>query len=149
MLLQRLQAPPSEGVLGLIGDTPLVHLRSLSEATGCTILAKAEFLNPGGSIKDRVALQIVLDAERDGRLTPGALITEGTAGSTGVALAMVAAARGYKCEPVAPSCASCHPASCLGMAINSGAAGVTYSCRTMRRKRRVTRSPHTARRCLA
>ena len=93
------QSQPREGVLGLVGDTPLIHLRSLSEGTGCTVYAKAEFLNPGGSIKDRVARQIVLDAERSGRLQPGALITEATAGSTGVALAMVAAARGYKCVP--------------------------------------------------
>jgi cysteine synthase len=85
-----------DGVLGCIGNTPMLVIKSLSDATGCRILAKAELLNPGGSIKDRVARQIVLDAEQSGRLAPGATITEGTAGSTGVALAMVAAARGYR-----------------------------------------------------
>jgi cysteine synthase A len=74
----------------------MLLIKSLSEATGCRILAKAEHLNPGGSIKDRVARQIVLDAEKSGRLAPGGIITEGTAGSTGVALAMVAAARRYR-----------------------------------------------------
>jgi cysteine synthase A len=83
--------------LDLIGNTPLVHLRSLSEATGCTILAKAEFLNPGGSSKDRVALAIVREAEAAGRLLPGGTIVEATAGSTGISLALVARACGYRC----------------------------------------------------
>lgn len=86
-----------QGVLGCIGNTPLVRIKSLSDATGCDILAKAEFLNPGGSIKDRIALHMVQKAAASGSLSPGALITEATAGSTGVSLAMVAAACGYKC----------------------------------------------------
>eukprot|EP00775_Hariotina_reticulata_P012198 gene12198-12335_t len=86
------------GVLASIGNTPLIRITSLSEATGCEILAKAEFLNPGGSVKDRVALGIVQEALGRGQLVaPGGLITEGTAGSTGVSLAMVAAALGCRC----------------------------------------------------
>lgn len=78
-----------EGLVGLIGDTPLVRIRSLSEATGCEIFAKAEMLNPGGCIKDRVALQIVQEAIRAGKIKPGGLLCEGSAGSTGISLAMV------------------------------------------------------------
>ena len=89
-------------VLDLIGDTPMVHLRSLSEATGCTILGKAEFLNPGGSSKDRVALAIVREAEAADRLKPGGTLVEATAGSTGVSLALVARACGYRCLLVTP-----------------------------------------------
>lgn len=73
----------------MIGDTPLVRIRSLSEATGCDIFAKAEMLNPGGCVKDRVALQIVQEAIRDGKIKPGGLLCEGSAGSTGISLAMV------------------------------------------------------------
>ena len=83
--------------LDLIGNTPLVHLRSLSAATGCEILAKAEYLNPGGSSKDRIALAIVREAEDAGRLKPGGTLVEATAGSTGVSLALVARAKGYRC----------------------------------------------------
>ncbi|GFH14234.1 PALP domain-containing protein, partial [Haematococcus lacustris] len=86
-----------QGVVGAIGNTPLIRIASLSDATGCEILGKAEMLNPGGSVKDRVALQIVTEAMAEGRLLPGGLITEGTAGSTGVSLAMVAAAVGCHC----------------------------------------------------
>jgi len=89
------------GPLGLIGDTPLVHVQSLSSATGCTILAKCEFLNPGGSSKDRVALRIVREAQESGALQPGGTIVEATAGSTGVSLALVARACSYKCLLVA------------------------------------------------
>ena len=85
-----------EGLPGLIGNTPLIRLASLSEETGCEIFVKAEFLNPGGSIKDRVALNIVKEAMQQGKLHEGGLITEGTVGSTGVSLAMVAAA--FKCR---------------------------------------------------
>ncbi|BDA42261.1 Cysteine synthase 2 [Coccomyxa sp. Obi] len=88
----------ADGVEGLIGDTPLVRIRSLSEQTGCEILAKAEMLNVGGSVKDRVALEVVREAMAEGCLNPGGLITEGTAGSTGVSLAMVAAGRGCRCR---------------------------------------------------
>lgn len=85
-----------------IGNTPLIRLRRASEATGCEILGKAEFLNPGGSIKDRAALYIVKDAEERGALRPGGVIVEGTAGNTGIGLALVANARGYRTVIVIP-----------------------------------------------
>ncbi|KAJ2077741.1 Cysteine synthase 2 [Coemansia sp. RSA 988] len=93
------------GVAGLIGNTPLMRINSLSEATGCEILGKAEFLNPGGSSKDRVALFLVEQAEAEGQLEPhrGNCIFEGTSGSTGISLAMVARAKGYNCHIVMPS----------------------------------------------
>ncbi|HTX48196.1 MAG TPA: cysteine synthase A, partial [Caulobacteraceae bacterium] len=89
-------------VLDLIGNTPLVRLRQASEATGCEILGKAEFLNPGQSVKDRAGLWIIRDAERRGTLKPGGRIVEGTAGNTGIGLAMVARALGYKATIVIP-----------------------------------------------
>eukprot|EP00897_Mesotaenium_endlicherianum_P000913 jgi/Mesen1/10822/ME000093S10342 len=92
----------AEGILGAIGNTPLIRIRSLSEATGCEILGKAEFLNPGGSVKDRVALQIITEALESGELHRGGLVTEGSAGSTGVSLAMVAAAVGCRCFVALP-----------------------------------------------
>ena len=79
-----------------VGHTPLIRLRHASELTGCEVLAKAEFLNPGGSIKDRTALGLVLDAEKRGELRPGGTIVEGTAGNTGIGLALVGASRGYR-----------------------------------------------------
>ncbi|TZG27706.1 cysteine synthase A [Sphingomonas montanisoli] len=82
--------------LALIGNTPLVRLKGPSEATGCDILAKCEFMNPGGSVKDRAALAIIADAEARGLLKPGGTIVEGTAGNTGIGLALVGNARGYK-----------------------------------------------------
>jgi cysteine synthase A len=85
-----------------IGNTPLVRLRRASESTGCTILGKAEFMNPGGSVKDRAALYIILDAERRGLLRKGGLIVEGTAGNTGIGLALVGGARGYRTRIVIP-----------------------------------------------
>jgi cysteine synthase A len=91
-----------EGLTGSIGNTPLIRLRKASELTGCTILGKAEFLNPGGSVKDRAALSIILDAERRGALRPGGLIVEGTAGNTGIGLALVGNARGYRTLIVIP-----------------------------------------------
>jgi cysteine synthase A len=90
------------GFIDTIGNTPLIKLRKLSEATGCTILGKAEFLNPGGSVKDRAALAIVRDAEARGALKPGGVIVEGTAGNTGIGLALVGAACGYRCVIVMP-----------------------------------------------
>jgi cysteine synthase len=90
------------GFIDSIGNTPLIRLRRYSELTGCEILGKAEFLNPGGSVKDRAALAIVLDAERRGRLEPGGVIVEGTAGNTGIGLALVANARGYRTVIVIP-----------------------------------------------
>src|SRR5579871_601113 len=92
----------AQSVLDLIGDTPLIRLRQASEATGCEILGKAEFLNPGQSVKDRAALWIVRDAERRGLLKPGGRIVEGTAGNTGIGLAMVARALGYRTTIVIP-----------------------------------------------
>jgi cysteine synthase A len=89
-------------VLEAIGNTPLIRLNRASEATGCEILGKAEFMNPGQSVKDRAALYIVRDAERTGRLRPGGLIVEGTAGNTGIGLAMVGKALGYTCTIVIP-----------------------------------------------
>ena len=96
-------APPvAEDLAGAIGNTPLIRLRRASEATGCNILAKCEFMNPGGSVKDRAGLAIILDAERSGRLKPGGTIVEGTAGNTGIGLTVVGNARGYRCVIVMP-----------------------------------------------
>jgi cysteine synthase len=91
-----------DGFLDTIGNTPLIKLRRASEETGCNILGKAEFLNPGGSVKDRAALFIVRDAEERGTLHPGGVIVEGTAGNTGIGLALVANARGYRSVIVMP-----------------------------------------------
>ncbi len=85
-----------ENFCALIGNTPLVRLRRASEETGCEILGKCEFLNPGQSVKDRAALHIVLDAEERGVLRPGGVVVEGTAGNTGIGLALVGRARGYR-----------------------------------------------------
>ena len=89
-------------VLDAIGNTPLIRLKAASEVTGCEILGKAEFLNPGQSVKDRAALGIIRDAEAKGLLRPGGRIVEGTAGNTGIGLAMVASALGYKTTIVIP-----------------------------------------------
>ncbi|WP_303813408.1 cysteine synthase A [Sandarakinorhabdus limnophila] len=89
-------------IISLIGNTPLLTLKGPSQETGCTILGKAEFLNPGGSVKDRAALGIIEDAEKQGLLKPGGIIVEGTAGNTGIGLAVVGAARGYKTIIVMP-----------------------------------------------
>ncbi|CAM6018247.1 unnamed protein product [Sphagnum balticum] len=91
-----------QGVIGAIGNTPLIRIHSLSEATGCDIFGKAEFLNPGGSVKDRVAAKILDEALESGALQTGGLVTEGSAGSTAVSLAMVAIAHGCKCHVVLP-----------------------------------------------
>jgi cysteine synthase A len=91
-----------DGLLGAIGNTPLIRLRRASAATGCEILGKAEFMNPGGSVKDRAAVAIIEAAERDGTLPPGGTIVEGTAGNTGIGLTLVANARGYKSVIVMP-----------------------------------------------
>ncbi|UYY78687.1 cysteine synthase A [Sphingomonas sp. R1] len=92
----------SQNTLALIGNTPLVRLRGPSEATGCDIFAKCEFANPGASVKDRAALYIVNDAEERGLLSPGGTIVEGTAGNTGIGLALVANAKGYRTIIVMP-----------------------------------------------
>jgi cysteine synthase A len=91
-----------DGFVGTVGNTPLIKLRQASEATGCTILGKAEFLNPGGSVKDRAALGMIQDAEARGAIRPGGVIVEGTAGNTGIGLALVANARGYRTVIVIP-----------------------------------------------
>lgn len=89
-------------VLDLIGNTPLLRLNEASKLTGCEILGKAEFLNPGQSVKDRAALSIIRAAEANGSLKPGGIVVEGTAGNTGIGLAMVCSALGYRCKIVMP-----------------------------------------------
>jgi cysteine synthase A len=91
-----------EDLTAAIGNTPLIRLRRASDATGCTILGKAEFMNPGGSVKDRAGLYIIADAEKRGVLKPGGTIVEGTAGNTGIGLTLVGNARGYRCIIVIP-----------------------------------------------
>jgi cysteine synthase len=91
-----------DGFVGAVGNTPLIRLHSFSEETGCEILGKAEFLNPGGSVKDRAALFIIQDAEERGLLKPGGTVVEGTAGNTGIGLAHICNAKGYKCLIVIP-----------------------------------------------
>lgn len=90
------------GFVGAVGNTPLIRLNSFSEQTGCEILGKAEFLNPGGSVKDRAALFMINDAEKRGVLKPGGTVVEGTAGNTGIGLAHICNAKGYKCLIVIP-----------------------------------------------
>lgn len=94
--------PRRTGLLTAIGNTPLIRINSLSDASGCEILGKAEFLNPGGSVKDRVAVQIIEEALESGELVRGGVVTEGSAGSTAISLAMVAPAYGCKCHVVIP-----------------------------------------------
>ncbi|MHC5934564.1 cysteine synthase A [Nostoc sp.] len=90
------------GFVGTVGNTPLIRLNSFSEETGCEILGKAEFLNPGGSVKDRAALYIIEDAEEKGLLKPSGTVVEGTAGNTGIGLAHICNAKGYKCLIIIP-----------------------------------------------
>ena len=90
------------GFVGTVGNTPLIRLNRFSEETGCEILGKAEFLNPGGSVKDRAALYIIKDAEEKGILKPGGTVVEGTAGNTGIGLAHICNAKGYKSLIVIP-----------------------------------------------
>lgn len=92
----------ASSVLDLIGNTPLLRLNEASKLTGCEIFGKAEFLNPGQSVKDRAALSIIRAAEQDGSLKPGGVVVEGTAGNTGIGLAMVCSALGYRCKIVMP-----------------------------------------------
>src|SRR5438552_17680446 len=94
--------PIRDGFAGAVGNTPLIRLDSLCRETGCEILGKAEFLNPGGSVKDRAALYIVQDAERRGTLKPSGTVVEGTAGNTGIGLAHICSARGYRCVIIIP-----------------------------------------------
>ena len=96
-------APPvADDLADAIGNTPLIRLRRASEATGCAVLAKAEFMNPGGSVKDRAGLAIIADAERRGLLKRGGTVVEGTAGNTGIGLTLVGNARGYRSIIVMP-----------------------------------------------
>jgi cysteine synthase len=92
----------ANGVVAAVGHTPLIGLRRASEETGCTILGKAEFMNPGQSVKDRAGLHMILEAEKRGELSPGGLVVEATAGNTGIGLALVANARGYRTLIVIP-----------------------------------------------
>jgi cysteine synthase A len=91
-----------DGIIDAIGNTPLIKLERASAATGCTILGKAEFMNPGQSVKDRAARQMILEAEQRGEIKPGGLVVEATAGNTGIGLALVANARGYRTLIVIP-----------------------------------------------
>jgi cysteine synthase A len=91
-----------DGFTGAVGNTPLIRLGTLCGETGCEILGKAEFLNPGGSVKDRAALYIIRDAEQRGALQPGGTVVEGTAGNTGIGLAHICSARGYHCVIIIP-----------------------------------------------
>lgn len=90
------------GFVETVGNTPLIRLNSFSDETGCEILGKAEFLNPGGSVKDRAALYIIQDAEEKGLLKPGGTVVEGTAGNTGIGLAHICNAKGYRCLIIIP-----------------------------------------------
>jgi cysteine synthase A len=92
-----------DGIVDAIGHTPLIKLKRASELTSCTILGKAEFMNPGGSVKDRPGRQMILEAEARGELRPGGLVVESTAGNTGIGLALVANARGYRTVIVIPN----------------------------------------------
>jgi cysteine synthase A len=94
--------PVRNNVIEAIGNTPLIKLRAASELTGCTILGKAEFMNPGQSVKDRAGRQMILEAEKRGELSPGGLVVESTAGNTGIGIALVASARGYRTVIVIP-----------------------------------------------
>src|SRR5690606_8989835 len=92
----------TDDALGLIAGTPLVRLAPLSPEGGATVWGKCEFLNPAGSVKDRPALAMILDAERTGRITAGSTVIEATSGNTGISLAMIASVRGYRCMLVMP-----------------------------------------------
>ncbi len=101
-MAQSTNSAANVGMTGAIGNTPLILLQRASAATGCTILGKAEFMNPGGSVKDRAGLGIILDAEARGALQPGGTIVEGTAGNTGIGVTLVANARGYRSVIIMP-----------------------------------------------
>src|SRR5256886_707658 len=91
-----------DGIVEAIGNTPLIKLKRVSEQTGCTILGKAEFMNPGQSVKDRAGREMILQAEKRGEIGRGGLVVESTAGNTGIGLALVASARGYRTLIVIP-----------------------------------------------
>ncbi|CAE6431612.1 unnamed protein product [Rhizoctonia solani] len=102
-LARSFTSAPVYGFVGAIGNTPLIRLNKLSEETRCEVLGKAEFQNPGGSVKDRAALYVIKDAEETGRLKPGGTVVEGTAGNTGIGLAHVCRSKGYKCVIYMPN----------------------------------------------
>jgi cysteine synthase A len=102
LILEEKMMEIKDGFVGTVGNTPLIRLQSFSEETGCEILGKAEFLNPGGSVKDRAALYIIEDAEEKGLLRAGGTVVEGTAGNTGIGLAHICNAKGYKCLIIIP-----------------------------------------------
>ncbi|KAF8705980.1 Pyridoxal phosphate-dependent enzyme beta subunit, partial [Rhizoctonia solani] len=102
-LARSFTSAPVHGFVGAIGNTPLIRLNKLSEETGCEVLGKAEFQNPGGSVKDRAALYVIKDAEESGRLKPGGTVVEGTAGNTGIGLAHVCRSKGYNCVIYMPN----------------------------------------------
>jgi cysteine synthase len=112
----------SDGIIPAIGNTPLIKLKRASEATGCLILGKAEFMNPGQSVKDRAALFIIEDAVRKGELRPGGVIVEGTAGNTGIGLALVGNALGFRCVIVIPETQSQEKKDTLRLRGGSGGA---------------------------
>ena len=130
------------GFSGTVGDTPLIRLQSLSAETGCNILGKAEFLNPGGSVKDRAALYIIRDAEQRGALKPGATVVEGTAGNTGIGLAHICAERGYRCIIVIPDNQSPEKMELLRHARRRSEAG---RCQTLCQPRQLPEDRSTAR----
>jgi len=101
-LILQIQMDIKNGFVDTIGNTPLIRLNSFSDETGCEILGKAEFLNQGGSVKDRAALYMIEDAEKKGLLKPGGTVVEGTAGNTGIGLAHICNAKGYKCLIIIP-----------------------------------------------
>jgi cysteine synthase A len=112
----------TDGFIGAVGNTPLIRLRSLSDQTGCEILGKAEFMNPGGSVKDRAALGILREAEASGALRPGGTVVEGTAGNTGIGLAHLCNARGYRCLILIPETQSAEKIEllrCLGAEVRT------------------------------
>ena len=121
-----------DGFIGSIGNTPLIRLEAPSKATGCNILGKAEFLNPGGSVKDRAALAIIRDAERRGLLRPGGVIVEGTAGNTGIGLALVGNALGYRTVIVIPETQSQEKKDMLRLLRRRAAAGAGGALRESR-----------------
>lgn len=102
----------TSGFVGAVGNTPPIRLRGPSELTGCEILGKAEFMNPGGSVKDRAALGILLEAEEQGLLRPGGTVVEGTAGNTGIGLTHICNARGYRALIVIPDTQSAEKIGC-------------------------------------
>ncbi len=113
--LTRPMSALADGFLGAIGNTPLIKLRDISQKTGCNVYGKAEFMNPGGSVKDRAALGLLRAAEASGQLTAGGTIVEGTAGNTGIGLAHCAAACGYKCVIYMPDTQSSEKIDLLRM----------------------------------